>query len=161
MRGRAGDDFECARVSQFAENREQITFPLIDKETTILREQLEVKLCEFTKLRMITVPLLFARSEVDQPIQMLHITFAQKQILKHRAQRWRQGHREFERHRVVHQTLHHAQQGDVTLRDRLEEPVFFEEVLMLRMPNERKMSVKNKREVAHTQTGNRKLETGK
>ena len=65
MRGCAGDDFECARVSHFAKDREQIAFPFIDKDTTALREQLEIKVCELAKLRMIAIPLLFALREID------------------------------------------------------------------------------------------------
>ena len=65
MRGRAGDDLKRARLAQLAKNGEQIAFPFIDKETTVLREQLEIKVSEFAKLRMLTVPLLFACSEID------------------------------------------------------------------------------------------------
>jgi hypothetical protein len=48
----------------------------------------------------------------------------------------------------IDQALHHAQQWDVTLGHRLEEPVFFEEMLMFRMTNEWKMRVENEREVS-------------
>ena len=145
MRGSAGDDFERAGVSQFAKKRQEITLPFIDKKRASFAKDLEVKICEFAQLRMIAVPLLFARGEIDQIIQMLHIALAQEFILKHRAQRWREGHSEFEWNRVVQQPAHHPQQRNVSLRDRLEEPVFFEKVLMLRMPNERKMRVENER----------------
>ena len=49
---------------------------------------------------------------------------------------------------VVHQALHHAQQWNVTFGHRLEEPVFFEEMLMFGMTHERKMRVKNERQVS-------------
>jgi hypothetical protein len=43
--------------------------------------------------------------------------------------------------------LHDAQQWNVRLTDRLEEPFFLQEMLMLRVSNEREMSVENESEV--------------
>jgi hypothetical protein len=40
------------------------------------------------------------------------------------------------------------QQRDVTLGDRLEEPVFFEEMFVFRMPDEGQVGVENEREMA-------------
>src|SRR6266480_2730372 len=110
---------------------------------------------------MITISLLFSRSKIDLKVKVPHVALAQKLILKHCAQCWRERHRKFERHSVVQQPLHHAQQRNVTLCYRLKEPVFFKEVLMLRMPNEWKMRMENKGEVNHTRIGNRKSETEK
>ena len=86
---------------------------------------------------------------------MPHITLPQQLILEHRAQRWRERHREFESRQVgiVHQTLHRAQQWNVTFRYRFEEPVFFEEMLVFRMANERKMRVENESEAAGRHRG--------
>jgi len=89
-------------VSQFAKKRKEITLSFIDKKRTSFAKHFEVKVWEFANLpKMIAVPLLFARAEIDQIIEMLHIALAQELILKHRAQRWRQGHREFEWNGVV------------------------------------------------------------
>jgi hypothetical protein len=101
VRGSAGDDFERAGISQFAKKRQEITLSFIDKKRTSFAKHFEVKVWEFAKLRMIAVPILFARAEIDQIIEMLHIAFAQKIVLKHRAERWREGHREFEWNSVV------------------------------------------------------------
>ena len=109
---------------------------------------------------MFAIPPLFARSEIDQIIEMPHVTLAQKLILKHRAKRWRERHGELEWHIVTHQTLHHAKQRNVTFCDCLKKPVFLEEMFMLRMTDERKMRVENEREVTHLipDTGYRKGE---
>src|SRR5205807_7654653 len=109
----------------------------------------EIEVGELAKLRMFAVPLLLTGGEVHQIIEMPHITFAQKPVLKHRAQRWRERHREFERHRVVHQAVHHPQQRNVSLRHRLEEPVFLEKVLMFRVSNERQVRVENEGKETH------------
>src|ERR1700746_983195 len=92
---------------------------------------------------------------------MPDVPLAQKFVLQHRAQRWGERHRELERNVVIREPLHHLQERDVSFGDRLKEPVFLEEMLVLRMPNERQVRVKDKREVVHTQSGNRKAETGK
>src|SRR5262249_50086244 len=57
-------------------------------------------------------------------------------------------HREFERHAVVCQALHHLQQRDVRFGDRLKQPFFLEETLVLRVANEREMSVQNECKMA-------------
>ena len=43
--------------------------------------------------------------------------------------------------------LHHPKQREVAFRYRLEKPVFLEKLVMLRMPDERQVRVKDKREV--------------
>jgi hypothetical protein len=59
---------------------------------------------------------------------------------------------------LIDQALHHPQQWDVTLGHCLEEPVFFEEMLMFRMTNKWKMRVKNEREVTGHRRNTRRLE---
>ena len=90
---------------------------------------------------MFAIPRSFARRKIDQKIQVSDVTLAQQLVLKHCAERRRNGHREFERHTIADESLHHAQQRDVRFSDRLKQPLFFEEMLVLRMTNEREMSV--------------------
>src|SRR5437660_1350565 len=97
---------------------------------------------------MFAISLLFARSQIDQKLKVPDVTLAQKLILKHRGQRRRNRHREFEGHSIVHESLHHAKQRNVGLGDRLKKPLFFEEMFVLRMANEREMSVENEGEIA-------------
>src|SRR4029077_12239725 len=92
---------------------------------------------------------------------MPDVPLAQKFVLQHRAQRWGERHRELERNALIREPLNHLQQRNESFVDRLEELVFLQEVLVLRMPNERQVRVKNEREVIHIQSGNRKAETGK
>ena len=97
-------------------------------------------------MRMFSVSLSFARGEIDQKIEMPHVALTKQLILQHRAERRRDRDGKLKRHMLINQALHHAQQWDVTLGYRLEEPAFFEEMLMFRMTNEWKMRVKNERE---------------
>src|SRR5437867_9788598 len=97
---------------------------------------------------MIPISFSLAGYEIDQKIEMAHVALAQKLVLQHRAQGRRERHCEFERHVVVHQPLHHLQERDVSLGDRFEEPIFLEKMLVLGMPDERQMRVKNERKMA-------------
>ena len=90
---------------------------------------------------MFAISLLLARSKVDQKIQVSDVTLAQQLVLKHCAERRRDRHREFKWHEIVDESLHHVQQRDVRFCDCLKQPLFLEEMLVLRMANERKMRV--------------------
>ncbi len=79
---------------------------------------------------------------------MPHVASLEQLVLQHRAERWRDAHRELERHGVAPEPLKHVQEWDVRFGDRLEEPIFFEKLLVLRVPNEWQMCVENEREVA-------------
>src|ERR1043165_2837907 len=86
---------------------------------------------------------------------MPHVALTKQLVLQHCAERRRDRHGQLEAHTFIDQALHHAQQWDVTLSHRFEEPVFFEEMLMFRMTNEWKMRVENEREVSrHRKTFN-------
>jgi hypothetical protein len=92
---------------------------------------------------------------------MPDVAFAQEIVWQHRAKRGCERHCELKRDIVVPEPLHHLQQRNVGFGDRLEKPVFLEKMLVLRMPNERQVRVKNEREVIHTETGYRNAEAGK
>ena len=92
------------------------------------------------------VPLAFPRGEVERTIKITDVALAEQFVLKHRAQRRCDRHRELERHLVADEPLHHRDEREVTFRDGLEEPVFLQEILVLRMPNKRQMCVENEGE---------------
>ena len=161
MRRRRSDHFENAGVAQSAEGGKQVAIPIIYKTAAALREKIDIKLRERVQLLVAAVSSDFARREIDRAFEMTHITFAQQRILQHRAKWWRDADRELERHAVVYEPLHHRDERDVTFRDRLEEPVFLEEFVVLRMTNEWQMRVKNEREMTHRETGNRKARNSK
>jgi len=120
---------------------QKVGFPFINKKLPTRAEQFEIELRQRGKLSFILISLSLAGGKIDQKIEMAHITFAQQLVLQHAAQRWRERHRDLERDVVVNESLHHLQKRDISLRDGLEEPVLLEEMLMLGMPNERKMRV--------------------
>jgi hypothetical protein len=146
-RGR-GDDLERAGFAKLPEPTEEIAFAIFNKKAPRFGEKIEIELAEFAQSHVIPVALSLPRREVNQKIDMFDVSLLQKLVLQHRAERGRDGHAELERHGIVDQPLHHLEQRDVSLGDRLEQPFFLEKMFLLRMPNERQVSVENEREVA-------------
>ena len=112
------------RFSQFAKGAEQIAFPFIDKKTQAPGKQFEIKLGEAAQFRMIAISFSLSFRQIDQKIDVAHIALAQQIVVQHRGERWRDRDRQFKRHAIVHQVLHHSEQRDVRLGDRFEEPIF-------------------------------------
>jgi hypothetical protein len=162
----ACNNFEPACVSNLPEGREQVAFPFINKKTAAFRKQFEIKLSESEQRWIFAITLNFTSRQVEQKVNMSQVTLAQKLVLQHSAKRGRERHRELEGHAVAHQSLHHFQQRNVRLGYCFEEPVFLEKLLVFWMSNERKMRVKNEREITHRpnrrpENGNRKEKKSK
>src|SRR5262249_1301117 len=160
MRGGGRNDFKAAALSQFAKAGKQIALVFIDKKAPAFAKHFEIKVRELAELRMFAVSLLFARGEIDQQIEVPHVTLTQEPILKHCAKRRRDRRGQLERHTLIDQAVHHAHQRDITLRYCLEEPVFFKKMLMFRMTNERQVRVKYERDRTGTHCGFRSAECG-
>ena len=86
------------------------------------------------------------RGESDHSLEMAQVSLLEQLVAEHRAERRRERHRQPEGDAVVGQPPHHAQERQVRFGDGFEEPVFLEKILVLRMPDERQMRVKNERE---------------
>src|SRR5581483_287712 len=138
---RRSDDLQLPAVFQFTKSCKQIGFVLLDKKALGIAKHCEIKLRKLAKLRMSAVPLAFPHGEIDQQIQMPDVALAEELVLEHRAERGSDRHGELERHPLIDEPLHHAQQRDVTFCHRLEQPLFFEEMLLFRMTNEGQMRV--------------------
>ena len=74
MRGCRGNDFQATVLLQFAKSGKQIAFAFINKEAAGLVKTFEIELRELTQCRMFTAPLSFARSEINQSVQMPDVT---------------------------------------------------------------------------------------
>jgi hypothetical protein len=77
-----------------------------------------------------------------------HIAVLQQRVREHRRQRRRDRHGQPPVHVVAFQAVEHFQQGDVRLGDRLVEPVFFEEIVPLRVADEGEVGVQHKAEIS-------------
>ena len=85
VRGGARDDLKCACSLQLSERREQIAFPFIDKKTTAFGKQAEIESRQLSQPDMMTIAFSFALCQIDQEIEMSHVTLAQKRVLQHGA----------------------------------------------------------------------------
>jgi hypothetical protein len=146
MRRGRRHDLETTFVAQPANDAEQVAVPL-EKTVPAFQEMAVIKFREPAQLFVVVVADGLALRQRDRAIEIPHITLQEQLVLQHRAQRWRDRHGQLERHAVANQPLHHPEQREVAFGYRLEEPVFLEKLVMLRMPDERQVRVKDEREV--------------
>ena len=149
----AGDDFETAGILQFAKCPNDIALQRFDEKFARLGEELRVKARQLGELRIVLVALDFLRGEIDQALEVAEIALLQQLVAQHRAEGRGERQREPEVDAFVDQPPHHAQEREISFGDGLEEPVFLEEILVFRVPNERQMRVEDERErPGHGQT---------
>src|SRR5688572_26384782 len=139
-------DLEATLLLKLAEHAEQVAVPLEETVAT-MREVRVIKLSQSAPLLIFTVALYFAAGQLNQPIEVPNVTLPQELILQHRAEGGCDRHGQLERHLVADEPLHHFEQREVAFGDGFEEPIFLHEFVVLRMPDERQMRVKNEREV--------------
>src|SRR3954470_21914994 len=139
---RGSDDLERAGIAQLAKGTEDVAIPFLVTAPNI-QQCVVVKSRQFFQFRDRASTLHLSLGEANRPLQMAQVTVAQKVVGQHRAERRRNAKGKLKRHPIADQPLHHAEERDVSFSDGLEEPVFFEKFLVLRMPDKRQMRVKN------------------
>ena len=144
----AGDDLEAAGVLELAECPNDVAVERFDENLAGLGENFLVKLGQSGELRLVAVALDLLPGKTNQAFEMAEIALLQELVAQHRAEGRREGKREPEIDALVHQPPHHPEQGKVGFRDRFEEPVFLEEILVFRVPNERQMGVEDECEMS-------------
>ena len=72
----------------------------------------------------------------------------QQLVAQHRAEGRGEREREPEIDALLDQPPHHPEEREISFADRLEEPVFFEEIFVFRVSDERQMGVENEGEGA-------------
>src|ERR1700688_1549063 len=95
-------------------------------------------------LRLRLGPVDFAFRERDCAIDVHEIALAQQSIIEHRAERRRERHGEPERNTIANQTFKYLPEWQIRFRNRLEQPIFFQEVGVFWMSNKWQMGVENK-----------------
>ena len=90
----------------------------------------------------------FLLGQFDQLVQVPRVTVLQQRIEQHRAERRREREREPGVHAVALPALHRPEQRQIGFGDGLEQPVLLEKLLVLRMPDERQVRVKDEGEIA-------------
>ena len=145
--GAAGDDFEFAGVLEFAEGGEEVAVVAVDEDVAAVFEAVEVEPGEFVKLVVALGAVDFLVGELDGAVEDADVAVLEEFVAQHGGQRRRDRHGEAEVAVVVDEAVHHVDERNVGFRDGLVEPVFFEELVVFRMPNEGEMGVEDEREV--------------
>ena len=147
VRRGGGDDFEFSLLLKFAKRANEI-FSVSEIGIAHRRETMVIHPRKQMNRRIPMRAMNFFFSEIDQAVEMPEITFLQERIEQHRAKRRRQREREARLHSVAQPAVHFLNERDVSFRDRFEQPVFFQKLFVLRMPDKRQMRVKNECEIA-------------
>ena len=143
----AGDDFKRARVLKFSERVKQVRTVMILKNFPNTQKMSVIHLGERIEPRLGACPLHLLRTQLNQFRQVTAVTLLKERISQHRSERGRDGHRDLKGNPLLRQSLKKIDQGNVTLRNRFEEPALFQEIFVLGMAHEGKMGVKNKKEI--------------
>ena len=145
MRRSRSQNLKHARVSELTKGGDKIPLPRLE-ELQRLSEVFAVILGKIAQLRVLAIALHLTLRQLDEACEVAHVAASEQLVLQHRAKRRRDGHCELEGHAVAQEPLHHAQERNVGLGDGFEEPVFLEELRVLRMPNEGEMRVQDDRD---------------
>jgi hypothetical protein len=81
------------------------------------------------------------------PFKPPHIAGLKKRVGEHRSEGRAQGKGEAKVDSLFQEPLHNQKERDVRFCDRFIEPVFFKRILMLRMPDKRKVGMKDNGEI--------------
>ena len=98
------------------------------------------------RFRLTRQPPRLALGERDELHKVPLVPRQQQRVTQHVSERRRHRHREAKRHAFFRKTKEHLHERQIGLRDRLEEPILFQKVLVLRVAHERQVRVEKKRQ---------------
>ena len=153
MRRAAGDEFQLAGLEEAAEAVEQVVAVLVDEDLAGAREAVVVHVGEVVELRLPARPLDFLAGQGDEVVEVADVAILQQRIAEHGRQRRRDRHGHPPVDAVAFQAVEDFEQRDVGLGDGLVEPVFFEEIVVFGMADERQMGVQDEAEITERHRG--------
>ena len=160
VRRPAGDQFQFARLEKAPEAVEQVVAVLVDEHVAGPLEALLVHARERIELRLPARALDFLAGQGHQVVDVPDVAVLQERVAQHGGQRRRDRHGHPPVDAVALQTVEDFQKRDVCFGDRLVEPVFFEEIVIFRMTDERQMGVQYQAEVTKRHWRNRSRALG-
>ena len=143
VRGAAGDEVQLPRIAERAEGLNEVQAVLLSEDPAAVGEEVTVHLRQRPQPGILAVPLDLTLGEFDQTRDVVDVSLLEQRILQHRDEWRRERQRQAEVDAVVRQPLERADKRDVRLGDRLEEPVFLKEALVLGVPDVRQMCMQN------------------
>ena len=140
VRCSAGDDLNLAHILKFLESVNKILAVFIDESVINATQLAAVHLSSLVKFCIACSLQLLVR-QLDQFIEISDKSVLQQRITEHLAQRRRNRHRNSEINIVIDETLKHIEQWNISLDNRFVEPSLFQERIILRVSDERQVSM--------------------
>jgi hypothetical protein len=157
VRRAAGDDLQLARVLEFLERGQQIALVLVVENVPAILQPVQVKPRQLVELVVTLRAVDFLVRQLDALVHRADITVLQQLVAQHRGQRRRDRHGQAEIAAVIQQPVHHVDQRDIRLRDRLVEPVLLKKLVVFGMPDKRQVGVQDQREITLWRHASRKV----
>ena len=141
VRRGATDDFQPAGVLEPAKRCNQILAESIGIDLPALSQPALIQSRQVLDVGCLSGSLDLALCQSNSSIEVAEITLPQKPIVQHRAQGWRQRHRQPKRGLISHQPLQHLPDRDVRFRYGFEKPSFLKKFGMFGVSNKGQVSV--------------------
>ena len=151
--GRAGDDLQDPLGLQARELGHQVATVGVLEKLPEAAQPVLVKTGGGSESRLLAGPRHLPLRQLAHPVQVPRIFLHQERVPQHGHQRGgeRQGERRADP--VLAELLQQVQERQVSLRDRLEQPVLFQKILALRVPHEGKVGVQHQGQIAQSLRG--------
>src|SRR5215472_8034563 len=146
--GTGGDDFEMASPLQRGKRTDEISSIPLVKGSPKAQKAIAVETGNAVECGVPTSADRFLFRKLTRSIEALGVTPDEQLVLKHGNQGRRERHREANWDAFLRQPIEYFEQREVSLGDRLVQPVLFEEVLVLGVPHEWQVGVENDRKIA-------------
>ena len=142
MCGGARDDFQEPQVLELAEGAYQVA-PASGVGASDGGKALVIEECELMERLLPVSAMDFLLGKRDEFLKVPLVTVLQERVPQHRAEGWGEREREAGVQAIPVPALQELQQRHVGFRDGLEEPVLFQELLMLWVPDKRQVRVED------------------
>src|SRR6266571_2551117 len=146
-RNNSGNDLEPAVLLELAEGADHVAaiskIGLPQRVKALVVHQRE-RLIFVVPVRAVN----FFFRQLQQGLEVPHVTVLQQRVKQHRAEGGGERQGQPCVHAVAQPAIHDLNERQISFGEGFEEPVFFEKMLVLRVPNERQMRVEDEREIA-------------
>ena len=151
MGGRAGDDFDLAKIHKPLESLHKIPAIVIHEGIPDPKKPGVIHTGQIMEGGFSFGPLHLLPYKLDERVQPVEITGLQQGVAQHGNKGGGHGKGKAEVYPVLYEFVQHLEERDITLRDRLVEPVLLEGKGVFRVPDIREVSMKNKGQVTDFQ----------
>jgi len=143
----AGDDLQLSQVLELLKGRNEVPSVLLLEDVPRIPEHVPVHVGDGVELRLVFRAHDLLLGKLDQFGDVPDVAVLEQRIREHGDERGRQAHGDAEIHAVMHQSVVNINKRNVGLGDRFEEPVLFQELVVLGMPHIGQVTVQHQRKI--------------